>query len=251
MSIKFIILLSILISISYCKVKRIFNLTENEFIEVSKGTKGTKQKWLMIFYTNDYHSYDKFMDLLNEDIYTNYEKKKNIKFGLIDCKSNNSRWLINILDIKSIPYLILVSNGKMYYYNYDELSQENIIKFIDTKHPLEDSFPVPDNINIFTKGKIMYKMVISDLNEYFQGYLDKYGLNYKWNDTMTLIVFGTLMIVFFLFEIFLINLLCLRRAVNTGDINKIKKENINKESDKNEKKVKLKIKKIKRIKSIK
>ena len=236
MNIKFIILLPILISISYCKVKRIFNLTENEFIEVSKGTKDTKQKWLMIFYTNDYHSYDKFMDLLNEDIYTYYEKKKNIKFGLIDCKSSNSRWLINILDIKSIPYLILVSNGKMYYYNNDELSQENIIKFINTKHPLEESFPVPDNINIFTKGKIMYKLVIGDLNEYFQGYLDKYGLNYKWNNAMTLIVIGIVMIVFFLFELFLINLFCIRRVSNTGDINKIKKEIINKENDKKEKK---------------
>jgi hypothetical protein len=237
MNIKHIILLLVTIKIYFCKVKRIFNLTENEFIEVSKATENTNLTWLMVFYTNDYHSYDKFMDLLKEDIYSHYKKNKNVKFGLVDCKSNTNKWLVNILDIKSIPYLFLISNGSMYHYKYPELSQENIIKFVDEKHSPEESFPIPERINIFTKVKIMYNMIVSDLNEHFQGLLDKYNINFKWNSILTLIVMGILMLIFFIIELYLINCCCMRffaRPEDYGEINE--NNNINDKNNKEENK---------------
>lgn len=236
MKIKQVIILFLvtLINISYCKVKRIFNLTEDEFIELSKGTKNTNITWLMVFYTNDYHSYEKFMDLLQEDIYANYQKNKNVKFGLIDCKSNTNKWIINMLDIRSIPYLILISNGSMYYYHYQELSLENIMNFINTKHSPEEFFPIPERITILTKGKIMYHMIVNDLNEHFQGFLDKYNINFKWNTALTLIVMGMLMIFFFIIELYLIKICYMRLFTNPDDYSYIN-DNSKKDNDKNEK----------------
>ena len=144
-----------IINISLC-AKRFYNLSENDFIELSKETKNTKIKLLMILYTKEYHDYDKFMDLIKEDVYSHYKKNKNIKFGFLEINTKNVKWLIHLLDIKSVPNLVLIANEKMYYYQEESLSQENIINFIDEKKSDEDAHPIPEKITLITKGKIMY-----------------------------------------------------------------------------------------------
>ena len=206
MNIKHLFIIFSLISISYCAKKRIYNLTENEFIELSKETKNKKTKWLMIFYTDKYHDYDKLMDLIKIDIYTKYKSNKNLKFGFIDI-NKNAKWLKNILNIKSIPFLILISNERMYYYNYNSIDKENIIKFLDEQKNLEESYPIPGEITIFTKWSILYNYFLDILNEYFQGLLDKYDIDYKWNNKLSLLILGLFMIIFFLFEIYFIKLI--------------------------------------------
>lgn len=201
-----IIIFLTLISLSYCEFKRIYNLTENEFIESSKGTKYSKIKWLMIFYTSNYKSYDKFMELLKNQIYSHFEKDKNIKFGLLDCNSAKLEWLVNLIDIKSIPFLVLVSNGRMYNYGDDVINEENIVNFINRKKSYLDSFPIPDKINVFTKGKILFSISMRELNNFFQSCLDKLNLNLKWDYKLTLIIVGIFMIIFFALEIKLIKL---------------------------------------------
>ena len=227
MEIKRILLISLFISISFCaKPKRLYNLTENEFLEVSKETNNTKIKWLMIFYTNNYHDLDKFMDLIKEDVYSNYKKNKNIKFGFLEISSNNVKWLVHLLDIKSVPNLVVISNEKMYYYNYDTLSQENIIKFIDEQKSENEGHPIPGKITLFTKGKIMYNLLMNDLNDNFQKLLDKFNIKFKWNNTLSLLIIVLLMFLFFILEVFFIKLFCIRSSeyVKKIKIDKIKKE---------------------------
>ena len=227
MEIKRILLISLFISISFCaKPKRLYNLTENEFLEVSKETNNTKIKWLMIFYTNNYHDLDKFMDLIKEDVYSNYKKNKNIKFGFLEISSNNVKWLVHLLDIKSVPNLVVISNEKMYYYNYDTLSQENIIKFIDEQKSENEGHPIPGKITLFTKGKIMYNLLMNDLNDNFQKLLDKFNIKFKWNNTLSLLIIVLLMFLFFILEMFFIKLFCIRSSEDVKEIkiDKIKKE---------------------------
>ena len=225
MEIKRIFIISLFIIISLCaKPKRLYNLTETEFIEVSKETNNTKIKWLMIFYTNNYHDLDKFMDLIKEDVYSYYQKNKNIKFGFLEISSNNVKWLIHLLDIKSVPSLVLISNEKMYYYKYDTLSQENIIRFIDDKKSESEGHAVPEKITLFTKGKILYNFLINDLNDNFQRLLDKFNINFKWNNTLTILFIVLLMFLFFILEVFIIKLLCIRSNENVKEFDKDKKE---------------------------
>ena len=237
MEIKRIFLIVLIISISLCaKPKRLYNLTENEFLEVSKETNNTKIKWLMIFYTNNYHDLNKFMDLIKEDVYSYYKKNKNIKFGFLEISSNNAKWLVHLLDIKSVPNLILISNEKMFYYNYDTLSQENIIKFIDEKKDESEGHFIPGKITLLTKAKIMYNFLMNDLNDNFQGLLDKYNINFKWNNKLSLLIVVLLMFLVFILEVFFIKLFCGRSSevIKEQKLDKNKKENNEKIKDKND-----------------
>ena len=225
------IIFLLLISISYCS-KKIFNLTENEFIEYSKATKDTKNKWLMIFYTNEYHDYDKFMDLLKKDISKVYKKDENVKFGFILINKSNAKWITNLLNINSIPFLILVSDGRLYYFKYDTLNVENILNFIDGKKDLKDSFPVPDKITVFTKGKILFDMLMNDLTDNCQEILDKFNINFEWNRNLTMILFGICTFIFFVIEIYFIKSCCMKN-IPYDDY-----ENLKKEKDNNKKEVK-------------
>ena len=208
-----LLILSILVSCSICEFKRIYNLTETEFIEVSKGTKYSKIRWLMIFYTKQYRSYSQFMELINMHIYPNYESDSTIKFGLIDCHSKSLNWLVNILKIKSIPYMILIEDGRMYYYGNEIISQENIINFIDKKKYIYDSNPIIDKINLVTKVKFIYNMIIDASNDFFQKLLNKLNINYKWNNKLSMLVIGFVIFIFFLLEIKFLQLLCWKTGI--------------------------------------
>lgn len=216
-----LIIIFLLISIFNCS-KRIYNLTENEFIEISKGTENTSFKWLMIFYTNDYHDYSKFMDLIKKDIYSFYKMDTNVKFGFLQINKNNAKWLSNILNIRSIPFLVLAYDGRLYNYKEPLFNIENILKFIDEKKSLDDSYPVPDRINVFTKVKILYKMLLNDLNDNFQGILDRLNIKYKWNNLMTNIVLLILTIIFFIVEVYLIKSCCMKNIEEEDNIENIK-----------------------------
>ena len=208
-----LLILLILISCTLCEFKRIYNLTETEFIEVSKGTKYSKIRWLMIFYTKQYRSYSQFMELINMFIYPNYENDETIKFGLIDCHSKSLNWLVNILKIKSIPYMILIEDGRMYYYGNEIISKENIINFIDKKKFINDSYPIIDKINLVTKVKFIYNMLIDALNNFFQKMLNKLNINYKWNNKLSNLVIGFIIFIFFLIEIKILQLLCWKTGI--------------------------------------
>ena len=208
-----LLILLILISCTLCEFKRIYNLTENEFMEVSKGTINSKIRWLMIFYTKQYRSYSQFMELINKHIYPNYEDDENIKFGLIDCHSRSLNWLVNILKIKSIPYMIFIENGRMYYYGNEIISKENIINFIDKKKLIYDSYPIIDKINLVTKVKFIYNMLIDILNDFFQKMLNKLNINYKWNNKLSILVIGFIIFIFFLIEIKILQLLCWKTGI--------------------------------------
>ena len=226
-----IIIFILLISISYCG-KRFFNLTENEFIEYSKETKDTKIKWLMIFYTNEYHDYDKFMDLIKKDVSKIYKKDENIKFGFILINKSNAKCIANLLSINSIPFLILALGGRLYYFKDEALNVENITNFIDGKKDLEDSFPIPDKITLFTKGKILFNMLINDLTDNCQDVLEKFNINFEWNKNLTLILFGICTFIFFIIEIYLIKLCCMKnKPYNEYEILQNEKDN-NKKEDK-------------------
>ena len=223
--IRIIFIFILVINISLC-AKRFYNLTENDFIELSKETKNTKIKWLMIFYTNEYHDYDKFMDLIKEDVYSHYKKNKNIKFGFLEINTKNVKWLIHLLDIKSVPNLVLIANEKMYYYQEESLSQENIINFIDEKKSDEDAHPIPEKITLIAKGKIMYNFLMNDLNEFFQGLLDRYNLDFKWNNKLSVLMIGIIMFLFFIIETIFIKSLCFRTNEDEKDEgDKIKEKN--------------------------
>ena len=228
-----ILIFILLISISYCR-KRFFNLTENEFIEYSKETKDTKIKWLMIFYTNEYHDYDKFMDLIKKDVSKIYKKDENIKFGFILINKSNAKWIANLLSINSIPFLILASGGRLYYFKDEALNVENITNFIDGKKDLEDSFPIPDKITLFTKGKILFNMLINDLTDNCQDVLEKFNINFKWNKNLTIILFGISTFIFFVIEIYIIKLCCIKKIPTSEyQFSKKEKNTIKKEGRKN------------------
>ena len=228
MNIKSIISLFLLIKLISC-AKRIYNLTEEEFIEVSKETKNTTIKWLMVFYPRDFDEYYKFMSLIKEDVYGHYKKNKKMKFGLLEINPDNIKWFSNLFNINSIPFIILVSNYRMYYYNDNVVSEENLIKFIDENRTLNDSYPIPNKLSDFRKGFIIFTMLMDDLNDYFQMLLNHYNIKYKWNKIFTYGIF----IMITIFIVYLIKsccLCCLRCFCCENDEN-LEKENIQKEKD--------------------
>ena len=231
------LILFILISCSLCEFKRIYNLTENEFIEVSKGTINSTIRWLMIFYTKQYHSYNQFKELINMHIYPRYEKDITIKFGLIDCHSKSLNWLVNILKIKSIPYMIFIENGRMYYYGNEVISKENIINFIDKQKLIYDSYPIIDKINFVTKVKFIFNMSIDILNSFFQKILNKLNINYKWSNKLSILFIGLIIFIFFIIEIKIFQLICMKTGIqkevedfiyDKNYVQKITKKNKNK-----------------------
>ena len=228
MKIKRIIFIFLLINIINC-AKRIYNLTEEEFIEVSKETKNTTIKWLMAFYPRDFDEYYKFMALIKEDVYTKYKKNKKIKFGLLEITPDNVKWFSNMFNIKSVPFIILVANNRMYYYNDNVVSEENLIKFIDENKTLNDSYPIPNKLSDFRKGFIIFTILMDYLNDYIQMLLNHYNIKYKWNKVFTYAIF----IMINVFIIYLIKsccLCCLRCLCCENDEN-LEKENIEKEKD--------------------
>ena len=222
----------IIMNISFCR-RRIYNITEYEFNDKVQETKDTKTKWLMILYTQQYDEYEKFMALLREDIYPNYKKNKTIKFGLIEINQDNYRWLINMFDIKGMPCIILLTNGSMYYFRKNEISQESIIQFIDEEKSLNESSPLPPKLNSFIKGIIMTKMIILDLDDLFQALLNKYKIKYKWKTIYTVIIVGIFLFFLFKFQIYIINSLCRRGKSNNEKENQENQENKSKEKNDN------------------
>ena len=134
-----------------------------------------------------------------------------------------------MFNIKSIPFIILVANNRMYYYNDNVVSEENLIKFIDENRTLNDSYPIPNKLSDFRKGFIIFTMLMDDLNDYFQMLLNHYNIKYKWNKIFTYGIF----IMITIFIVYLIKsccLCCLRCFCCENDEN-LEKENIQKEKD--------------------
>ena len=192
----------------------------------------------MIFYTENYHDYDKFMDLIKVDIYSKYKNDKNFKYGLLDM-NKNVKWLNYLLNIKSIPFLILISNERMYYYKYDSISQENIIKFIDEEKSFDESYPIPGQITIFKKWSILYNVFLEALNEYFQSLLDKYDIDFKWNNKLSLLIIGSATLIFFYFEIYFLRSFCIK-SNPIEEYEKNQNKNDKTDQEKNEKKEEIK-----------
>ena len=226
MNIKSVIFIFGLISFINC-AKRIYNLTEDEFIEVSKETKNTTIKWLMIFYPKDFDEYYKFMALIKEDVYTKYKKNKKIKFGLLEVNPDNFKWFSSMFNIKSIPFIILVVDNRMYYYNDNVVSEENLIKFIDENKTLNESYPIPKKLNDFKKGIIIFTILMDDLNDYIQMLLNHFNIKFKWNKIFTYTIFIMINILI----IYLIKscCLCCLRCFCCENDEDLEKENIEKE----------------------
>ena len=229
-----IIIFSLIISISHCDFENIYNLTEKDFIKASKATKNSKVKWLMIFETFNFTFYDQFLELLKDEIYPHYEFKKNIKFGLLDINSKELKWLINLLDFKNIPFLILVKRGRMYYFNDEEINQKNIFKFIDEKKSIKDSYPIIDDITLLMKGKILYNMTMNDMNFIFQSLFDYLDIKIKWTNKMSLLFVLIIAIILVYLEAKIIKLLCCKYK-DKDENNEKGKEILNKEENSNKK----------------
>ena len=231
----YILIILILINISFCK-RRIYNVTEYEFDDKAQETRNTKIKWLMMIYTEQYEEFGKFMALLKEDIYPNYKKNKTIKFGLMEMNPNNFQWIINMFEIKGLPCIFLVSNGSIYYFRKNEVSQENIIQFIDEEKSLNDSSPIPPKLNYFIKGIIKFKILVYDINDIFQGLLDKFKIKkFKWNSIYTLIILVIFMYLFIKFLMYMIKLCCTRdKSKNKNENKEIEEDNNNENKEKNE-----------------
>ena len=156
---------------------------------------------------------------------------KKIKFGFLEVNRDNVKWHSYIFNIKSIPFIILVSNNRMYYYNDDVVSEENLIKFIDENKTLNESYPIPKKLNDFKKGIILFTILMDDLNDYCQMLLDYYNLKYKWNKIFTYIIFIIIMILL----IYLIKscCYCCFKCICCKNDEDLKKGNIEKEKNEN------------------
>ena len=68
----------------------------------------------------------------------------------------------------------------------------------------------------------MYNFLINDLNEFFQGLLDRYNLDFKWNNKLSVLMIGIIMFLFFIIETIFIKSLCFRG--NEDEIEKKEKK---------------------------
>ena len=65
-----------------------------------------------------------------------------------------------------------------------------------------------------------------DLNELFQGLLDRYNLDFKWNNKLSVLMIGIIMFLFFIIETIFIKSLCFRSNEDKKDEgDKIKEKN--------------------------
>ena len=144
-----------------------------------------------------------------------------------------------MFEIKGMPCIILVTNGSIFYFRKSEVSQENIIQFIDEEKSLNESSPIPYKLNFFIKSIFLTKMLILDLDDIFQALLNKNKIKYKWKTIYTIIIVGIFLFLLFKCQIYIIKSLCRKgKSKNEKDNNKYEEENTNKEKNENIKVIK-------------
>ncbi len=200
----------LLINISYISLsnttKRInyTSLFFNSSIETINNTnfdrvikKGIKNPYLILFTVIRCKMCNYVIKIMEKVEKYLIQKNSNIKVVKVDCGGNI--WTVMRFDIDHIPKIIYVENNKMSYFN-DNITYDNIIEFVNNENKIKIPFPNPMSYFDF------FKKIFNAFNEFLTDYTQTYGIH--WNKIYTGIIVALILIIFMIFEYFIMKYCC-------------------------------------------
>ena len=240
-----LILTTIIFSIKSSKNNKILELSGNEVDDTIQNAIDYSLKLFIIFYVESCPYCHHALKVLKEKIIHNYNEEDNIKFMIVNLDLRENIWLAARFNITKIPYMILIEEKKMYYFD-KQFEEETVTKFIDEEKNYEDSLIIPGRVNFFDKFSLINNEVTGKILYSFKKLTDKFGIKIYWNSNLTILSLAIFLFGTFYIELKIIRFICQlfgfgkkRKENNTkveeNDSNKKKKEN-NKEGKKEDKK---------------
>ena len=210
------------ISIEINKTKNIF--FENKIYELNDTsfediiTEGKIYRWFILFYSNSYINCKKAKEEIQK-IFDSYNSLNEIRFAQMDIDENIMTKIR--LDIKILPYIILLENNTIYEMN-SELNHENIEDFIfvffsDTTKGLK---PLPEKIKYSYMKWIIFKQNLDDYIDNINKSLFEKGINIHFN-LPGLIIALIISIILFLFLLKLIINYCFKENYNIQELKEL------------------------------
>jgi hypothetical protein len=233
MSKYFIWLLSIIIVFqhSYSK-KEIITIDDFTFGEALQNSTKTYSKLFIIFYTYRCPYCSHCIKVLKEQVIKNYEDTDRINFGLVNLNEPGNLWIGIRFNITKIPYIILIEENRMYTFN-EQFEESAVLQFINEEKFVEDSLEIPQEVGYFRKLKLFVNELTKRIQIKFHDLFKKYGINFKWNNTMTygLLISIVIFIIYFENKLIVITKNLWEKSNDKDNLN----ENENKSEKKEEK----------------
>ena len=176
-----ILILSLIISIQ--SKKPIMVLEGDQLDYVIKNASYTNTKLFLIFYVPHCIYCKHALKVLNENIKNNFDEKDPISFGIINLENQTNIWTGLRFNITRIPYIILIENNKMYYYQ-NSFEEKSVMNFINEEKNIEDALDIPPPVGFF--GKL--KAAMKELNEKVELFLGKYGIKKEYSSKICYVI---------------------------------------------------------------
>lgn len=197
-------LFSILFLSIYCTLTfdNIFVLNDSTLQKTVFDPKENETEWILIFYAEGIET---FISNLKRTVGLYYEPKGNhFKFGDIDCSLDENYFLTHRFNITTIPYIVLITEGRMYEYN-GKMDPERVLDFIDSQKSINESLPIPPELSLWREIKIRLNLFLLQFGVSVQNLLDRKNINLKWNIKYTYGVFASYIIIMILLVYFTIS----------------------------------------------
>lgn len=187
-----IIILLSLISLSQC-TKKIMLLEGDQLDYQIKNASKTNTTLFLIFYVNHCLYCSHALKVLKDNIIKNFKEEDKISFGIINLENQTNIWTGLRFNITRIPYIILVQNNKMYYYQ-NSFEENSVMKFITEEKNIEDALDIPPPVNFF--GKL--KAVMKELNEKIVTFFGQFGMEERFASKITylIVVIGFISLIY-------------------------------------------------------
>ena len=191
-----ILILSLIISIQSKKPIMVIEGDQLDF--VIKNASITNTKLFLIFYVPHCLYCKHALKVLNENLKNNFDEKDPISFGIINLENQTNIWTGLRFNITRIPYIILIENNKMYYYQ-NSFEEKLVMNFINEEKNIEDGLDIPPPVGFM--GKL--KAAMKELNEKVEIYLGNYGITKEYSSKIcyVIIILGFISLFFIEYQI--------------------------------------------------
>lgn len=216
------------------KYDNIKELSPTDFEKLRFPKKGSKEKWLIVFYTDKCDYCDKVLEIVDNDIDSYFvDVKCDIHFGSINCSKEKNVWIDYQLGITHVPRIILVEQGKYVdYINYPR--RDDVVKLIMSDTAVKKGVPLPTVFPSFwLRNYAALDLLATNVREFCQAYLKKRKIQFELNKCYAYILMAICFTIVVIIEkyiaSFFVSLLC--PVWKKEDKTKEKKEEIENKID--------------------
>ena len=196
MKIILLILINILLLFESTTITELNEESLNELIESNLNNKN--KILLIIFYANNCENCKEALNIIYNDIITEYKHNK-IQFGKINCDLRENIWLNIRFNITRIPYIILIK-GNNYYELNSNYDKYEINSFINDKKDKIELLNIPNKINLIKKILIIINLAHYNTNIYSKKY---FNTNISINIIIFMIILFFIIIFWIIYYIFI------------------------------------------------